>query len=133
MKRWKERISEYMERNWFAACIVALLLGVPALAQVFTAPNNFTLLGHYIAAGNPPTTANCTLAAGSTDTDGSCTATSGAPTITFSQVYLTAPNCIAQDSSATPAVVYTTSTTALTITGTTAHVYFWHCAGKIGG
>lgn len=128
-----QNIRELIARQWLALCLAVGLAFSPALAQVFTLANNVTFGGHYIASGNPPTGGNCTIAAGSSDTDGSCTATSGAPTVTFAQAYLTAPSCVVQDSSATPAVVYTVSTTGITITGTTAHVYFWHCAGKIGG
>ena len=121
-----------------AASIAALTFApVAALAQApgFTLPNNSTYQGHLNAApvAGPPTTSNCTIAAGSTDTDGSCTATSGAPVVTFANAWNQAPFCIVIDSSATPAFVYTLSTTAITITGTNAHVYFWHCAGKNGG
>lgn len=122
----------------FAASIAALSLilsPVAALAQGFTIPNNSTYQGHFNSAPltAPPATTNCTLAAGSTDTDGSCTATSGAPVVTFANAWNSAPFCVVIDSSATPAFVYTVSTTAITITGTTAHVYFYHCAGKNGG
>jgi hypothetical protein len=120
-----------------ASAIALSLTPLAALAQApgFTLPNNSVYQGHFNSApaGLPPSTSNCTIAAGSTDTDGSCTSTSGAPVVTFAVAWNKAPWCLVQDSSATPAVVYTLSTTAITITGTTAHVYYWHCAGQTGG
>ena len=123
----------------FALALLSMVLfpigGAFAQAPGFTLPNNSVYQGHFNSApaSAPPTTSNCTLAAGSTDTDGSCTATSGAPSITFGVAWNQTPFCLVQDASATPAVVYTLSTTAINITGTTAHVYYYHCTGKNGG
>lgn len=131
-------IASRLKKMLSVASIAALSFApVAALAQApgFNLPNNSVYQGHFNSApvGNPPSTANCTLLAGSTDTDGSCTSTSGAPVVTFAVAWNLAPFCVVQDSSATPAFVYTLSTTAITITGTTAHVYFWHCTGRNGG
>lgn len=104
-----------------------------AIAQGFILPAGTSVIGMLNGAGAVPTVANCTLTAGSTDSSGQCTATSGAPVVTFATVKNAAPSCVVQDASATPAVVYTVSTTAITITGTTAHVYYWVCFGKVGG
>jgi hypothetical protein len=119
-----------------AAAAALAFLASPALADNpgYTLPNGTAVNGHLITEqGTPPSGTNCTISAGSTDLAGKCTATSGAPTVTFGTAYTTAPFCTVQDSSATPAVVYTVSTTAITITGTNAHVYFWSCFVPNGG
>lgn len=129
------KFRDHMKHAFIGAAVAALALSPIAASAQFVLPPGSTYQGHFNSApaGAPPATTNCTLAAGSTDTDGSCTATSGAPVVTFASAWNTAPFCTVIDSSATPAFVYTVSTTAITITGTTAHVYYYHCAGRNGG
>lgn len=132
-----EKLSNFARRNWFALSLACAVGAIPAIGQVFTAPPNFTLGGHYVASGNPPTGTGCTIAAGSSDTDGSCTASATSGSIAFATAYLVAPTCLVTDGSATSTVsmpVYTTTTSQITLTTIiSTHVLYWHCAGKIGG
>ena len=130
-------------RLWLKkAAIVLAALCIPSVGALLfaqtTGPQlpNPVVIGKLITqpAGPPPTYTTCTGAAGSTDMAGTCTATAAAAVITFGTAYTAAPFCVVVDASATPVMVYTVSTTAITISATTnAHVIRWHCVAQSGG
>jgi hypothetical protein len=103
-------------------------IGVPTVSAL-------QLTGQHVSfAGGNPTPTGGTLAAGSSDTAGTFTASAASGSLTFGGAFVSAPTCIWQDSSATPIIVFTVSTTAVTLTTlTSGHVYQYLCVGKAGG
>jgi hypothetical protein len=58
---------------------------------------------------------------------GTCTLSSGSCSHTFTQAYPSAPICTATDTTSVEAVKATSTTTAITVTGTGSDVVAWHC------
>ena len=65
-----------------------------------------------------------------TDLAGTLALSGGTATYTFTATYLTAPLCIATDSTATNAVQASATTTVLTLTGTGTDHVTYHCIGR---
>lgn len=65
-----------------------------------------------------------------TDTHGHLTLSAGSATYNFQSSYTTAPDCWATDNTATNAVKVSTTTTVLTITGTSTDVVSYGCHGR---
>ena len=118
---------------------LAIFAGLSALASLSPAAaqslNNATVTGKFfVVGGPPPTVTGGTLAAGSNDLQGVFTASATSGSITFAQPRNVAPNCLIVDASATPVIVYTISTTAITLTTlTSTHVYRYQCYDLTGG
>jgi len=119
--------------------VLLALLGTPAAAQLYEAPNNTIVNGH-LAAKNPtglvPVATLCGAQpdAGSSDLAGTITNVGTSTcTITFSAAFTVAPSCIVSDLTANHAITVAISTAAITITGgTAADKYAWHCTAKAG-
>jgi hypothetical protein len=68
--------------------------------------------------------------AANNDFAGTKTLAAGSGTVTFTRAYANAPVCVATDTTAVNAVQAATSTTALTLTGTSTDVIAYMCAGN---
>lgn len=128
--------SRFAFASVFLAAFIALWSFWPAIAQFTLLPFNAQFT-HLLASGNTPVGAGCTIVAGSSDGAGTCTTSATSGSITFATAFATAPSCVVADASATSTVsmpVYSTSTTAITLTTIiSGHTLFWACFGKSGG
>ena len=98
--------------------------------------NNVYFPGHILSTAPVPTVGTgCTLTSGSSDSQGAITYSSNSIgcTLTYGKAFLTAPNCVASDQTATivTAIGYTTVTTSISFTSLSANglVVNYICTG----
>ncbi len=121
-------------RSFFSGLLaLAFLMFAPVAYAQTVLQDGSVVSGHLTSASPPPVGVGCTIAAGSTDMAGACLTTATSGTITFAKPFATAPVCLVVDITATPVIVYTISTTAITLgTVTSAHQLRWFCMGNAG-
>lgn len=104
-------------------------LGDTGIARVGVAQVGMTNGGDSVNGGSVVTTKVLQYAAAG-DLAGTKTLSGGAGTVTFAAAYTAAPVCACTDQTAANAVKCSTSTSALTIAGTTTDVIAYVCIGN---